>query len=128
MNMFAAKQSGVASMIESMIPKEIMDSIKQVTGQLPAILETVQQKVESIEQAQIRIENNQCLILNALEELRCKMDPDATPRIQQVSENLRKFLDGETLPVNNPSPTGTALSFAVDERTAENVGIGNGSD
>jgi hypothetical protein len=107
MNPFAAKQSGVASLIESMIPAEIMDSIKSVTNQLPAILDKVQTEVSEIRATQQRIENQGIMILAALEEMRCKVNPDAVPRLSPLLASMLSELP--TAPA--PSPTGTGLAL-----------------
>src|SRR6266567_3762688 len=101
-NPFAASQSGAQSMLERMIPAEIMQAIRQVQEQLPTLLSTVKDKVESIEATQIRIEGKQDLLLTLFEDLRCKMDPDATPR--QYASLVRQI---DNLPVAEPLPTGT---------------------
>jgi pyridoxal biosynthesis lyase PdxS len=49
-NPFAAKQSGMASMIENMLPADVREAINVAKTQLPTVVEHVQKQIQIINQ------------------------------------------------------------------------------
>ena len=78
-NPFAAKQSGMASMFESMIPGPVMEAIKQAQEQIPALVTTVKETMSRMEARQAGIDDQLEIILLKLESLRSSVDPSYVP-------------------------------------------------
>lgn len=64
-NPFAASKSGMSSMIESMLPPDVMDAIRIAKEQLPNVIASVQQSVERIESKINEIQAN-VLVLKSM--------------------------------------------------------------
>jgi len=91
MSMFAAKKSGMASMVEGLIPPQVMEALTMAKEKLPLVIHQITQTVERVEATQNRIESKLDLILGKLESMRLNNDPSATPEstpLQDLSYRL----------------------------------------
>src|SRR5271165_5060058 len=88
MSMFAAKKSGMASMVEGLIPPQVMEALTMAKDKLPLVIQQVTDTVQRIEAQQMRVEEKLDLILAKLETQRLDSDPSATPQSTPFQEYL----------------------------------------
>lgn len=79
---FAAKQSGMASMFESIIPADVLEAIKVAKEQLPAVIDNVQLAVKRIEDKLNHIDSNVTMLMIKVYE----RDPNYVPDNSQLAQ------------------------------------------
>lgn len=83
-NPFAAKQSGMASMFESILPADVLEAIKVAKTQLPNVIDAVQAAVKRIEDKLQTIETTTALILAKVN----ANDPNYVPPNNELAQPI----------------------------------------
>lgn len=92
-NVFAAKESGMSSMMKSLLPQDVLDAITMAKQQLPAVIDAVQAAVKRIESKLDHIDSNLTIVMIKLHE----QDPNYVPA-------------NELLPANTVNANGNVLT------------------
>lgn len=106
MNPFAGSKSGMANMLESFLPPDVLEAIKLAKEQLPNVIAQVQQAVTRIETRLETIDTRTAIIMQKLNLLVTVLDPNAVPD-ELPSQLLEALHNSEVLPNGEVKMLGT---------------------